>query len=350
MTFRTVGNNPLKYRWPGITDLNIGEMNPEHECSNSFLLLLLLLRLLLLLLLRLLLLLLPIIILFIFLIFSIFFLLIFLFLFLFFFFFFFFVLSFFFFFFFFFLLLLSSFPAFYFSSLLPSSSSFFFFLFFLFSFSSYFSFCFLLFLLLIFLLFLIFLLLFLFFFFFVFSFFFSSFSFSSVSSTYFSSFLLLLFLLRLRRLFLLLLLWLHYPRWISTSLFAPLHSPLSCANCLQLTISIFLMLCSTSSFIPLLDLNLSRFGCKITWFIFLVFLTSAVCCKCPIHLKFGSTSSAHYNSTLAFGFIWENDFQKFLPANWSTIRIVNLLLSWAIYLFFRYQVDIVKMNLRGLEL
>jgi hypothetical protein len=51
-----------------------------------------------------------------------------------------------------------------------------------------------------------------------------------------------------------LLLWLHYPKRISASLGAFLHSTLSCATCLQLAMPIFLMLFSTSS----LHLDLGR--------------------------------------------------------------------------------------------
>ena len=79
---------------------------------------------------------------------------------------------------------------------------------------------------------------------------------------------------------LLLLLFLHYPIRISAFLVALLYPALSCATCHHLTIPIFFMSFSTSSFHLVLGLPLGHFWCKLAWYIILVFLASSVCCGC----------------------------------------------------------------------
>ena len=74
---------------------------------------------------------------------------------------------------------------------------------------------------------------------------------------------------------LLLLRWLPCPRRISASVVALLHPSLSCADCLHLTVPIFLMSFCISSFHPALGLPLGRFWCKLACYMFLVFLTSS---------------------------------------------------------------------------
>jgi hypothetical protein len=87
-------------------------------------------------------------------------------------------------------------------------------------------------------------------------------------------------------LLLLFLLLLHYPRRINTFLVALLHPSLSCTTCLHLTISIFLMSFSTSSFHLVLVLPLGHFLCKLARYIILVFPASSIHRGCHCDLLF----------------------------------------------------------------
>ena len=78
--------------------------------------------------------------------------------------------------------------------------------------------------------------------------------------------------------FLLLLLLLHYPWRLSFSLVLlyPSMSPINSSH---------LSYCRSLHLSIALGLPLGYFWCKLAWYIFLVFLASAVCCRCPIRPK-----------------------------------------------------------------